>query len=83
MSAPRYAVVLDGDLGGAEHCASRARAERYAAWLRHHPACRDRVQHGHGGVVRIVPAETLVVCEWTGELHIDLAGIALAKAVQP
>lgn len=53
--AGRYwAAVLDGDFAGADKRTSRQEAERDAGWLRGHPACRDRVLFGHGGVVRVV-----------------------------
>lgn len=64
-----WAAVLDGDTAGADLRASRAEADRDAEWLRHHPACRDRVRYGHGGVVRVIQ---LTECEWTGELVLVL-----------
>lgn len=60
-----WAAVLDGDTAGADLRATQAEAEADAAWLRNHPARRDRVLHGHGGAVRVV---RLVECEWTGEM---------------
>jgi hypothetical protein len=60
----RWAAVLDEDIEGADLRTTRAAAERDAEWLRNHPARRDRVQYGHGGVVRVVLVRE---CEWTGE----------------
>jgi len=63
MATSYWAAVLDGDIAGADKRATRAAAERDAAWLRAHPARRDRVRMGRGRV------EVLRVCEdeWTGE----------------
>jgi hypothetical protein len=43
----RWAVKLDGSLE--ETHASRREAREHAAWLRRHPAVRDRKRHGNGG----------------------------------
>ncbi len=63
-----WAAVLDGDVEGADHRATRAEAERDAAWLRRHPAVHDRVIFGHGGVIVVAPIERN---EWTGEWEIS------------
>lgn len=60
-----WAAVLDGDREGADLRSTREEAEADARWLQDHPARRDRLRHGHGGVVRI---EQLTECEWTGEM---------------
>ena len=60
-----WAAILDGDIAGADLRATRAAARADAAWLRRHPACRDRVRYGHGGSVRVVRVER---CECTGKL---------------
>jgi hypothetical protein len=61
----QWAAVLDGDIEGATLHSTRAAAEAEAAWIRNHPACRDRVAFGLGGVVRVV---RVTECEWTGEM---------------
>lgn len=64
-----WAAVLDGDVDGADKRGARAAADADAAWLRRHPATRDRALHGHGGNVRV---SRVAECEWTGEwLEID------------
>lgn len=59
-----WAAVLDGDIAGADKRPSKAQAEQDAAWLRQHPAQRDRVRFGHGGHVEVIQVQ---VNEWTGE----------------
>jgi hypothetical protein len=61
----QWAAVLDGDIEGADLRTTRDQAEADAKWLRAHPACRDRVAFGHGGIVRVIQ---VVECEWTGEM---------------
>jgi hypothetical protein len=60
-----WAAILDGDIAGADLRATRAAARADAAWLRRHPACRDRARFGHGGSVRVVRVER---CAYTGKL---------------
>ena len=62
----RWMVYLDGEID--EEFNSRESAREYARWLRNHPACRDRVQYGHGGVVRVISAEAeKAEAEWRRE----------------
>ena len=60
-----WAAVLDGDIAGADLRTSREAAERDAAWLRNHPATRDRAAFGRGGNVRVIP---VIEDEWAGEM---------------
>ena len=47
-----WAVAIDGVVE--ETYGSRDSARTHAKWLRNHPVIRDRVQFGHGGVVRVI-----------------------------
>lgn len=59
-----WVAALDGDLSGADRRRSRAAAELDAAWLRAHPARRDRVISRLGGEVRVT---RIMKSEWTDE----------------
>lgn len=51
MRKNQWVVRLDGEIQAIR--ATRSLARKYAAWLRNHPACRDRLAYGQGGRVSI------------------------------
>jgi hypothetical protein len=64
-----WVAALDGDIAGADKRKTKSEAEKDAAWLRRHPATRDRQLFGHGGDVRVVLVEE---SEWLEDEWVKL-----------